>query len=164
MNQEIWKDVTGHEGFYMISNLGRVRSLNGRWGSGRILKPHPHRGYNQVTLVKDGVRSAGKVAHLVAAAFIGKPNGFYVCHNNGNPSDDRVENLRYDTQRGNCADKKHHGTHQCGENHGGHKLTESDVLKIRQDNRSLQKIADDYGVVFSTIREIRHGRHWKHLL
>ena len=38
--EEIWKDISGYEGLYQVSNLGNVKSLNYRRnGKERILKP-----------------------------------------------------------------------------------------------------------------------------
>ncbi len=63
--------------------------------------------------VGESVRRHRKVHHLVAAAFIGpRPEGMVICHNNGDPLDNRVENLRYDTQAANIEDMyAHRGGH-----------------------------------------------------
>ena len=57
--EEIWKNIEGYEGLYMVSSLGRVKSLdryNGRGHriSGRILKPRIHSNYWAVQLCKGG--------------------------------------------------------------------------------------------------------------
>lgn len=53
------------------------------------------------------------VHSLVALAFIGpRPHGYEVCHNNGNPLDNRVDNLRYGTSADNKLDQVRHGTHE----------------------------------------------------
>lgn len=58
MEQEIWKDINGFEGYYQVSNLGKVRSLdrfiNGRKVNGKIIKPFVTKiGYIQTTLYKN---------------------------------------------------------------------------------------------------------------
>ncbi len=48
----------------------------------------------------------------VLLAFVGPcPEGMEACHNNGDPLDNRVENLRWDTRSNNTLDKVAHGTH-----------------------------------------------------
>ena len=74
--KEIWKDIKGYEGMYMVSSLGRVRSLDrynsrGWWIKGCILKPiMDKKGYLNVGLSKNNQRKAFKVHRLVALHFI----------------------------------------------------------------------------------------------
>lgn len=110
MNEEVWVDIKGYEGIYQISNLGRVRSLD-RWINhirgekiikGKLLKPNNCKGYLSVDLCKDGKRNHIKIHRLVAEAFIPNPEDKpCVDHINTNPSDNRVENLRWVTYREN---------------------------------------------------------------
>jgi hypothetical protein len=97
--KEIFKDIPGYEGYYQISNLGNVKSLNyGRTGEERILKPGKSgNGYYQVVLYKEGNKKSIKVHILVAMAFLGHvPNGhkIEVDHKNEIKADNRVENLQ----------------------------------------------------------------------
>jgi len=122
---ESWKPVLGYEGFYEVSDQGRVRSLDrvisapGRWGqrlirySGRVLAPRLDPGGRlRVQLSRDGVQEDRKVHRLVMRAFIGEcPEGQEVCHGNGDSKDNRLINLRYDTHSANELDKLAHGTH-----------------------------------------------------
>jgi hypothetical protein len=83
MEKEIWRDIAGYEGYYQVSNFGRVRSLdkmqnyNGsaRLHKGKILKPNNDgRGYLIVDLSKNN-RSVTRTIHrLVAMAFLDNPN------------------------------------------------------------------------------------------
>jgi hypothetical protein len=120
---EQWLPVVGFEGYYEVSDHGRVRSLD-RWidyatghrafRKGRMMRTHPlpHTGHLNIKLKREGSVTSTGVHVLVAAAFIGsRPAGMDVCHNNGNPSDNRPENLRYDTPRENRIDSVRHGTH-----------------------------------------------------
>ena len=69
---EIWKDITGYEGLYQVSNLGRVKSLSYR-GSRRekMLKPLKNReGYLFVILYKNSEVKHFTIHRLVANAFI----------------------------------------------------------------------------------------------
>lgn len=106
-NKEIWKDIEGYEGLYMVSDLGRVRSLNRtisvknhkRFIKGRILKQRPNaKGYLGVVLYKkNGDKKNFYVAKLVAMAFLNhKPCGMkrQVDHINKNIKDNRLINLQ----------------------------------------------------------------------
>lgn len=109
---EEWRDVVGYEGEYMVSSLGRVRSMPGGKRHVKILKQGlSGKPGNQYALV--GLRGTdSKAVHvLVAAAFIGpRPGRLDVCHNNGDRLDNRVENLRYGTRTENALDRNEHGT------------------------------------------------------
>ena len=168
--EEIWKAIPDHPG-YDISNLGRARSVDrvitnslGRQAKlkGRILKPglYPF-GYHQYAL---GENFRAPAHRLVLEAFVGKaPPLFEACHCDGNPKNNRLDNLRWDTRRGNFSDKKRHGTDQIGIRHGMAKLTEDQVKAIRNDPRPSSHIARDYGVDRSLPLLIKKRKIWKHL-
>lgn len=120
-NHEEWRPVPGHEGMYKVSSHGHVRSIDRivmrSHGAplplkGRILRPAENKhGYQQVVL-SSGQKRTVEVHTLVAAAFLGpRPDGFDVCHHDGNPRNNRVENLRYGTKGENSMDMVRHGTH-----------------------------------------------------
>ena len=113
---ETWKSVVGWEGLYEVSDQGRVKSLertvmfkDGRtrtW-SMAMRKPQPcSSGHLNVMLHRDGKTGRGyRVHRLVMAAFVGPcPAGMEVCHNNGDATDNRLSNLRYDTRAANIRD------------------------------------------------------------
>lgn len=115
IEKEIWKDVPGYEGYYQVSSLGRVKSLdrtitfsNGvkRYYKGKIVKGSLKKGYRQTTLRINNKGRAFTFSQLVAMAFLNHtPNGhtFIVDHINGVRGDDRVENLRIVTKRDNTS-------------------------------------------------------------
>lgn len=105
---ENWRPVRGYEGSYEVSDLGRVRSVR------VVLKPmRVPKGHLQVALYKSADRTFYKVHCLVLSAFVGpRPEGMEGCHNNGDPQDNRLSNLRWDTRSGNQRDSVEHGTHR----------------------------------------------------
>lgn len=110
-----WKPIPGYEGFYSVSDDGRVYSesridsANHKRG-GHFMSPLEDRDYYFLYLRKNGSRKRFSIHILVALAFIGKrPEGLDVCHNNGNGKDNRLSNLRYDTKSENCKDTIKHG-------------------------------------------------------
>lgn len=110
---EEFRDIPGWEGYYQVSNLGNVKSLdrlswNGKvWHKlkGRVLKSTKDReGYLAVSLTKNNSRKVKRVHQLVAMAFLDhKPNGYklVVNHINFIRDDNKLENLEVVTQRQN---------------------------------------------------------------
>ncbi|PIB80533.1 hypothetical protein CQY23_03060 [Mycobacterium celatum] len=129
-----WLPVVGYEGFYEVSSDGRVRSLKRRF---RILKQavHPRGGYRQVTLAKNGHHRTHKVHRLVLEAFVGRcPPGFVGCHNDGDTSNNRADNLRWDSPSANNFDLVRHGTHaNANKTHcpAGHPYDDENTLRLR---------------------------------
>lgn len=117
---ETWRPAVGFEKFYEISDQGRVRSLDRLvrrrgWAilTGKVLGQYPNnKGRLMVTLCgENGARRRALVHHLVLEAFEGpRPEGQEGCHDNGNHTDNRRENLRWDTHQENCHDMRDHGT------------------------------------------------------
>lgn len=96
---EVWKDVVGFEGLYMVSSLGRLYSLLRGFYMSPTLNSH---GYLKTALAKEGKRYDVRIHQLVAAAFIGPcPEGMEVNHKHGNKKDNRWDGLEYGTHRYN---------------------------------------------------------------
>ena len=109
---EIWKDIKGFEGYYQVSNMGRIKSLD-RYVRGnkdsklhikeRIIKGGIEtRGYSFVSLNKNGTRTYARIHRLVAEAFLENPfNKPEVNHIDGNKQNNTVSNLEYCTRTEN---------------------------------------------------------------
>lgn len=115
---EIWKPVVGFEESYEVSDRGRVRSIDrvtphGAHRRGVELSAAPgHRGHLRVTLFDHGDRRLIYVHRLVLEAFVGPcPRGMECCHSDGDPKNNSLTNLRWDTRSANGLDAAKHGTH-----------------------------------------------------
>ena len=170
--EEIWKPVPGYEGQYEVSNQGRVRSLDrqvlcagaikGLYLSrkkGRILRPGPSN-YGHLSVVL-GRRQTRMVHDLVLRAFVGPPPAKHeCCHNNGNPKDNRLENLRWGTRSQNNIDAVKHGVKG--------KLTSEQVIEIRNRLKTYRrgdqvKLANEFGVSACTISSIKLNQVYRHV-
>ena len=147
---EEWRPVVGWEGLYEVSNRGRVRTVahtiqrsNGRAQTiaANVRKDGPTGAYGHrgVPLWRDGHQTMVPVHSMVLAAFVGpRPPGFVACHNDGDPGNNCVGNLRWDTPSSNSYDMVRHGHHhlarrdRCGY---GHEFTVANTL-IRSDGGS----------------------------
>lgn len=96
--EEIWKDIKGFEGFYQISNKGRLASFY-RGGFHILSNKNSNGGYFSVVLHGDkGKRKSTRIHRLVYETFVGEiPKGkkYHIHHINGNKQDNRLENLIY---------------------------------------------------------------------
>ena len=173
-----WGNVIGYEGKYEVSDSGRVRSLicGGRWGqrtrsSPFYMKPKIIRGgYLYVGLRFPGEKQVWKhVGVLVLESFRGlAPKGTECSHLNGDPRDNRILNLVWETRSQNAIRRQEHGTQYApkGELSATAKLTESEVEEIRVLGRSglvsQARIGDRYGVSQTQVGRIIRGERWAH--
>ena len=104
MREEIWKDIEGFEGYYQVSNMGRVKSLNyRRTGKEKILKGYDNGyGYLRVMLSKEGKNKQYRINRLVAQAFIENPDNLpEVNHKDKVRTNNCVDNLEWCTTQYN---------------------------------------------------------------
>lgn len=136
---EQWTSVVGSPG-YEVSDLGRVRSPR------RVLRNIVGTdGYHQVHVPGAAGRFVIKRVHrLVLEAFVGPGGTLYGCHNNGQKTDNRLENLRWDTAQANSDDKELHGTHARWSSRSGARLSILRVIaKFRRAVDQLHSRLDD---------------------
>lgn len=145
---EVWQPVPGFEGIYEVSDRGRVRSLDRiitRSGIPRFIRGTSRRsrldvdGRLKLELYRDGTVTVARVHRLVLEAFRGpQPDGMEGCHNDGNPTNNRLNNLRWDTQSENQRDSVRHGTHvNTRKTHcvNGHPLDGGNLIAFIRDGR-----------------------------
>ena len=121
---EKWKEIKGFEGYYMISNKGRVKSLERKvffthavtkerhlkTNKEKILKNRNCKGYDFVTLCKVNYSKSFRICRLVAIHFIENPyNKPCVNHIDGNKANDNVSNLEWCTHKENMKHAKNMG-------------------------------------------------------
>lgn len=180
MNKEIWKSIEGWSS-YEVSSQGRVKSLrrtadifvNGVWKKRtvpeRILKPSKNSklGHLRVDLQENTRKWKIGVHQLVALTFIPNPKNFpFVLHDDGNPANNCVVNLKWGTAMQNTDDRHRHGTTSRGSHRPAAKLTETDIPLIRRMIlRGIEDavIGEQFRVSGATINSIRHGKTWKHI-
>jgi hypothetical protein len=134
----------------------------------RPLTPIRRGGYLTVNLTRGaGRKVACRIHRLLMQAFVGPcPPGHVVCHIDGDPGNNRLENLRYGTQKSNSEDMLRHGTRRRGESLPQAKLTGADVREIRRlraGGTPLRGLAERFGVSAANIWAITTYRSWRHV-
>jgi hypothetical protein len=188
---ELWRDIHGFEGYYQVSNLGRVKRLacikiikGGvllKYNEKILVASNDTSGYPQVAL-RFNTKRVARVHRLVAEAFLFPPsselidecisaglNYVTVNHKDENTCNARIENLEWCTPLYN---NTHGKSRKCipsksGESAKNAILTEEDVLEIvrlvSEKKLSQEKIAEMFGVKQITVSNIWTGRSWSHL-
>lgn len=154
---ENWKDIKGYEGFYQVSDLGRVKSLerlvknrNGfSLNKEKILKvKRESSGYGQVSICSNGIVKYKRVHQLVTESFLNHvPDGFklVVNHINFDRADNRLENLEIVTAREN-SNQKHLRSSSQYTGVYFNKANQKWISEIRIDGKSkyLGSFANEY--------------------
>lgn len=139
---EMWKDIPGYDGLYQASNMGSIRSVDGKitsnvryavrkWSS-RILKPKKRMRTNgmydpRVDLWKDGMHKSLLVSRLVAMTWCeGYSEELTVNHIDGNPLNNVVDNLEWITRAENIRKGRDAGLYDNAQ--------KKCVLKDKEDN------------------------------
>lgn len=155
-DKEEWRAVVGHEGFYEVSSLGRVRScLRG------MLRPDASDArYHHVRLTKNGVKVKRGVHVLMLEAFVGPGGGLWACHRNDIGTDNVLSNLYWGTPQNNADDRVKNGHGCAADAHPQRKLSSELVSWVRESHQSSIALGIALGVASSTIRAIRIGQNW----
>ncbi len=177
--KENWATVYGFDGYYQVSDLGRVRSVDrvvrcktcARRYKGKILTPRVITdNYFQVVLAKKGKRSQLTIHRLVATSFVPNPSRKpQVNHIDGNKQNNKSSNLEWCTQLENNIHARANGLYPSvdGENNPRAKLSTSQVIEIRRFaddiKRDVNGLSKKYNVSKGCIYSIIKRKSWKHL-
>jgi hypothetical protein len=179
--QEEWRAIVGYEGYYEVSNAGRVRSL------ARMVK-HPQggyvllpekilrggmsgrvgKGYRTVLLWKEGGSKTWLVHRLVATAFL--PNPYQkpqINHKDGVRTHNHVENLEWCTPQENMSHGYRLGLFPKENNPRREKLTQEEVVAIWQAllaGESSRQIRQRTAITQSMLWRIKHKKISKRFL
>ena len=160
----------GDDGSIWVYRTGDIhRNIPPYWKK-KKLRPTKYRGYRRISLHNKQGRKEFMVHHLVLTAFIGpKPANMEGCHNDNNPANNTLSNLRWDTRRNNSLDRFTHNTQNLA------KLTPDQVLLIREKFSKVntkifgetmafyRKHALIYGVSKTTIKRVVKKLTWGHI-
>lgn len=164
LDGEEWRPISGYEGLYQVSNLGRVKSSHNSKEQ-KILSPAlSSRGYLFVVLHKNGCKKTFRLNRLVAITFIANPeNKPEVDHIDGHKLNNHVSNLQWATRSENQNYALALGLRKHGEKHDQSKRTSEQVLYIRENPHNLaqRKLAEKFGVAKTTIADIQRGKKYK---
>lgn len=149
---------------YSVSREGIVY----RNESGKALAQQPNRkGYLTVNMSEGGRATRLSVHRVVLESFAGcRPEGMQALHRDGDPSNNRLENLRWGNASENEADKLLHGTKATGSRNGASRLSEEMVAEILEAKRvggkewGAGRLAKKFGVAVSTVVRAGRGKHW----
>jgi hypothetical protein len=163
VKMERWLPVSNAEG-YEVSDWGRVWSVerkvirrSGEYSvKGKFLRLRRKRDkHDYVGMWVEGEFVEYPVHLLVLNAFIGlRPPGMECRHLDGNPTNNKLNNLCWGTRSDNTIDRKYHAGQR------NHKLKPCQVREIRQlfeIGTFGTKIAKLYGISFATAYKIRNG-------
>lgn len=155
--EEVWKNVSGYEKTYEVSNMGRVRNKNGK----ELRLSLTAFGYTKINLSEKGKYKTFRVHRLVAQAFIENPlNKPCINHIDCDRANNNLENLEWATHLENTRYALRLGRKQ----YKG-KLKRNDVEFIRfLKGKIMQKdICEMYNLTSGHVSSILSGRKFKNL-
>lgn len=160
-----FNQIPNHDGYYASKN-GQI--LSTKKEKTILMKQITSKdGYKYVFMYDNGKMEKVWVHQAVLMAWDRMPkDGEETRHLNDIPDDNRLENLCWGTRLENVADKIRNGGIPIGERSGSHKLTEAQVLEIREKfygDKSSSDLSEEYGLSKNAILRIVNGKTWKHL-
>lgn len=121
-------------------------------------------GYGQIGFRENGIFKTIKTHRLAYEIKNGPiPSGMCVLHKCDNTRCCNPDHLFIGTQKQNIKDMVNKNRNIKGESHPMHKLTELEILKIRNSNDKTSKLSYLYSVDKSTIIRIRSKKTWRHI-
>jgi hypothetical protein len=159
--EELWKIVDGYPD-YLVSSLGKVMSNKG--GKSIVLSKRYHnKGYIQYIIRNENGGRSFKAHRMVAEAFIpNAENKPQINHINGIKDDNRVENLEWCTNLENARHSWTNGRKAIsGQEHHKTKLSEPDIIFIRNSDLPSRALGRMFGVNKSSILRVRNLQNHK---
>lgn len=161
------KDVKDYEGLYFLNENGSIFSYpkKTRKGIREIFPNIINSNYMMIDLCKNGKVKKHLFHRLMAQTFLeNKENKEQVNHINGIKTDNRLENLEWNTRSENQKHSIKIGLRTAkGIKNSQSKLTEKQVLDIFKDTRTYKEIIKDYKISIPTISNIKTGYSWTHI-
>lgn len=176
--KEEWREIKGYEGYYEVSNIGNIRSMERYVNSknksialkkAKSINMSKRGAYISVKLSKENKEKTFSVHRLVALMFIPNPeNKLEVNHIDGNKMNNFVGNLEWCTRSENGLHSYKNGLQsgRKGSKHHFTNLREYDIIQMFFDlNKGLTKreISIKYGLSYSNICKILRGKTWRHV-
>ncbi len=167
---ELWRDVVGYEGYYMVSDCGRVMNVK----SGRILKLFTGRRYVQLNLYKNGLPTCCWVHRLVLCAFKGLPKDDQECnHKDGVKHNNRLRNLEWMTRKENVQHRVQVLKFSVGKTHyaygkfGSANFHSKEFMITSPEGEKykivgLRHFCKDHNLDTGTMSAVASGKHKKH--
>lgn len=165
---ELWRGIPSAPD-YKASETGRIaRFAPAKTRTVPYLLPASisGRAYAKAKLTIDSQKKMVAIHRIVCEAWNGpQPIGLdHCCHCNGDPTDNRPGNLRWDTCKGNLADRKKHGTEMIGDRNGRSRLTWEQVREMRNECSGeygdFSRLERKYGIANSQVHEIIKRKSW----
>jgi hypothetical protein len=178
MQGEEFRDLPGFEGLISISNFGRVyshprkvkkfcglsNSIVVQSYDGRLLSIYKGSGdYLKFRFGANGKKYSMLLSRAVLMAFLGPPeDGQIACHNDSDVTNNRLDNLRWDNQKGNMKDREIRGLYPKGELHHAAKIPVALVDRLQRGEISPVEAAKLTGFTYHHLWRISKGESWKH--
>lgn len=172
--KERWRPIPGHDGWYSISDFGRVRRERGgtnTWPGRILVSTRDGAGYRKVVLSHQGDKTKCRIHQIVLLAFLSPcPAGMQTNHKDGDKTNNRLNNLEYLTPKQNTRHAREVlgiDHRRFGETHGRSKLTNDQVQQIRSMCKSgeyrQRRIAQLFGVSEACVSMLVRRLSWSHL-
>ena len=165
--EEIWKDIPKYIGLYQVSNYGKIKNYK----TGKLRKPSraSRYGHLHIVLFKNKIKKYFLVHRLVLEAFVCPcPKGMECRHLDGNPYNNRLDNLIWGTHKENVQDSIKHKTNYISmydkENYISAKVNKNKILEIRRliekGDLTQRQIGSMFKLDQSTISYIKRRKMW----
>lgn len=165
---EIFLPIKGFEGYYEISNLGRVKSVDRvvlfsdgrkRKYKSRFIKYKTNLPYLIAPLIISQKQKFIPVHRLIAIHFIPNPdNKPFINHKDCNKRNNSLDNLEWCSHAENTEHAVSNSLFKKGENHGNSKLSNSAAMYIKTSKESGVYLSKKFNLATSTISMIRNGK------